>query len=65
MIFTKPVREETHAAGTTPAHDEWRIWIPLAAVVFALIALVVIPMSRTRLAEPLNADLKSVIEPGR
>lgn len=64
-MFTEPVREETHAAATAPAREDWRIWIPLAAVVFALIALVVIPISRTRLVEPLNEDLQSVVEPGR
>jgi hypothetical protein len=39
--------------------------IPLAAVIFALIALVVIPMMRTQLVQPLNDDLQSVVEPGR
>jgi len=45
--------------------QEWRIWIPLAAVIFALFALVVIPMLRTRLVEPLHANLQSAVEPGR
>jgi signal transduction histidine kinase len=64
-MFTEPVREETHAGGAAPGHEEWRIWIPLAAVVFALIALVVIPIMRTQLVQPLNEDLQSVVEPGR
>ena len=64
LKFTEPVREQPQT-GTAPAHREWRIWIPLAAVVFALIALVVIPILRTRLVEPLNEDLQSVVEPGR
>jgi len=52
--FTEPVREQTQA-GTAPAYREWRIWIPLATAVFALVALVVIPALRTRLVEPLHA----------
>jgi signal transduction histidine kinase len=64
-MFNEPVREETHAAGAAPAREEWRIWIPLAAVVFALVALVVIPILRTRLVDPLSEDLQSVVEPGR
>ena len=64
-MFTESVREETHAAGAAPAREERRIWIPLAAVVFALVALVVIPILRTRLVDPLNEDLQSVVEPGR
>jgi len=62
--FTEPVREQTQA-GTAPAYREWRIWIPLATAVFALVALVVIPALRTRLVEPLHEDLQSVLEPGR
>jgi signal transduction histidine kinase len=63
--FTEPVREQIQAAETGPARGEWKIWIPLAAVIFALIALVVIPILRTQLVAPLNEDLQSVVEPGR
>jgi signal transduction histidine kinase len=63
--FTEPVREQIQAAETGPARGEGRIWIPLAAVIFALIALVVIPILRTQLVAPLNEDLQSVVEPGR
>lgn len=65
LRFTEPVNEQSQAMGTPPASGRWMIWIPLAAVVFALIALVVIPILRTRLVEPLNEDLQSVVEPAR
>ncbi len=64
-MFTEPIREEAPATETAFARAEWRIWIPLAAVIFALFALVVIPMFRTRLVEPLHANLQSAVEPGR
>lgn len=63
--FTEPVREQTRPAETASAREEWRILTPLAALVFALIALVVIPIIRTQLVQPLNDDLQSVVEPGR
>ena len=63
--FTEPVREQIRPAETASARGEWRILIPLAAVIFALIALVVIPIIRTQLVQPLNDDLQSVVEPGR
>lgn len=62
---TEPTREDTPDARTAFARAEWRIWIPLAALIFALLALVVIPMFRTRLVEPLHANLQSAVEPGR
>lgn len=63
--FTEPVHEQIRPAETTAARGGWRILIPLAAVIFALIALVVIPIIRTQLVQPLNDDLQSVVEPGR
>ena len=64
-MFTEPIREKAPATETAFARGEWRIWIPLAAVIFALFALVVIPMFRTRFVEPLHANLQSAVEPGR
>lgn len=64
-MFIEPEREESRASETPSAHSEWRIWIPLGAVIFALLALVAIPVFRTRLVEPLNKDLHSAVEPGR
>jgi signal transduction histidine kinase len=64
-MFTEPIHDDTHSVETAPARREWRIWIPLAALMFALLALVMIPMFRTRLVEPLHEDLQSVVEPGR
>ena len=64
-MSTEQFREEAPATGNAFARAEWRIWIPLAAVIFALFALVVIPMLRTRLVEPLHANLQSAVEPGR
>ncbi len=63
--FTEPVWEPTRPAETASARGEWKILLPLAAVIFALIALVVIPIIRTQLVQPLNDDLQSIVEPGR
>ena len=63
--FTEPVREQIRPGETASARGEWKILLPLAAVIFALIALVVIPIMRTQLVQPLNDDLQSVVEPGR
>lgn len=65
LMFTDETGEEALAAEPVRAGQQWRFWIPLAAVVFALIALVVIPILRTRLVDPLSEDLQSVVEPGR
>lgn len=64
-MSTEPIREEDPATRTAFARAEWRLWIPLAAVIFALLALVVIPMFRTKLVEPLHANLQSAVEPAR
>jgi signal transduction histidine kinase len=64
-MFTDATDRKPSTSEPAPAREEWRIWIPLAAVVLALVALVVIPVLRTRLVEPLNEDLQSVVEPGR
>jgi len=64
-MLADATRNKLSAAESARQDQQWRIWIPLAAVVFALIALVVIPVIRTRLVEPLHEDLRSVIEPGR
>lgn len=64
-MFITPIRETNPDAEAPLARPEWRVWIPLAALVFALLALVVIPVLRARLVEPLHADLQSVVEPGR
>jgi signal transduction histidine kinase len=64
-MFTDATDRESSTAESARADQQWRFWIPLAAVVLALVALVVIPVLRTRLVEPLNEDLQSVVEPGR
>lgn len=43
----------------------WRTWAPLLALVLALVALVLLPVLRARLVEPLHEDLRSGIEPAR
>lgn len=43
----------------------WRTWIPLVALVIALVGLVLLPVLRARLVEPLHEDLRSGIEPAR
>ncbi len=42
-----------------------RTWAPLLALVLALIALVLLPVLRGRLVEPLNKELRLGIEPAR
>lgn len=64
-MFIAPIRETNPVAQAPLPRTEWRVWIPLAALVFALLALVVIPIFRARLVEPLHADLQSAVEPGR
>jgi len=64
-MFTIPVRETNPDAEASTARAEWRIWIPLATLLLALLALVVVPMFRARLVEPLHAGLQSAVEPGR
>lgn len=43
----------------------WRTWTPLVALVLALVGLVLLPVLRARLVEPLHEDLRSGIEPAR
>jgi len=43
----------------------WRTWTPLVALVLALAGLVLLPVLRARLVEPLHEDLRSAIEPAR
>jgi signal transduction histidine kinase len=43
----------------------WRTWTPLLALVLALVGLVLLPVLRARLVEPLHEDLRSAIEPAR
>lgn len=64
-MFAEPPREDSDAAGTPAPRGHWGLWIPLAALLLALLALVVIPMLRARLVAPLNADLHLAVEPGR
>ncbi|HEY4954907.1 MAG TPA: HAMP domain-containing sensor histidine kinase [Gemmatimonadaceae bacterium] len=65
MTFPEPIREESTPAEATPAPAEWRLWLPLGTVTLALLALVVIPILRTRLVAPLDSELHTVVEPGR
>jgi signal transduction histidine kinase len=64
-VLTHEYGEGGSAAESASPGQQWRIWIPLATLIFALVALVVIPVMRTRLVEPLHEDLRSVVEPGR
>ncbi|MGI8403118.1 MAG: sensor histidine kinase [Gemmatimonadaceae bacterium] len=43
----------------------WRTWVPLLALVLALVALVLLPVLRARLVDPLHDDLRLEIEPAR
>ncbi|MEO8580138.1 MAG: HAMP domain-containing sensor histidine kinase [Gemmatimonadales bacterium] len=43
----------------------WRTWTTLLALVLGIVALVLLPVLRYRLVEPLHQDLRSRIEPAR
>src|SRR3982751_2449818 len=45
--------------------DGWAAHLPLAFVMIALVALVALPILADRYAEPLNRDLRQVVEPAR
>jgi signal transduction histidine kinase len=47
------------------AATDWRTWVSLSALVLALVALVLLPVLRARLVEPLHEDLRAQIEPAR
>lgn len=53
------------AANPSITNATWRTWTPLLALVLALVALVLLPVLRARLVEPLHEDLRSGIEPAR
>jgi signal transduction histidine kinase len=47
------------------AKGDWRTLTSLLALLLALVALVLLPVWRARLVEPLHEDLRSAIEPAR
>ncbi len=47
------------------AHERWRTWLPLAAVICALVALVALPILRTMQLRPLYEEMRDVSEPSR
>ncbi|MGH9423150.1 MAG: hypothetical protein ACRD3J_24450, partial [Thermoanaerobaculia bacterium] len=47
------------------AHERWRAWVPLAAVIVALFALVMLPLLRTMQVRPLYDEMRTVTEPSR
>ncbi len=53
------------AADLSITNAGWRTWAPLLALVLALVALVLLPVLRARLVEPLNEDLRLGITPAR
>jgi signal transduction histidine kinase len=44
---------------------DWRTWTPLAALILALIALVLLPVWRSRQMAPVHDDLRAEIQPAR
>ena len=64
-MLDNPIPTATARPDSPASREGWRIWIPLAAVITALLALVLIPLLRSRLVEPLHADLHSAVEPAR
>lgn len=47
------------------AHERWRSWLPLAAVIAALVALVALPILRTMQLRPLYDQMRDVSGPSR
>ena len=47
------------------AHDRWRTWLPLGAVVLAVFALVALPVLRAVQVRPLNEEIRTIAEPSR
>jgi signal transduction histidine kinase len=56
---------ERRSADNRSINADWRTWAPLLALLLALAALVLLPILRARLVEPLHDDLRSEIEPAR
>jgi signal transduction histidine kinase len=47
------------------AHDWWRTWLPLGAVILAVLALVALPVLRVAQVRPFNEEIRTVTEPSR
>ena len=47
------------------AHDRWRTWLPLAAVVLAVFALVALPIVRVTQVQPQYEEMRTLTEPSR
>jgi signal transduction histidine kinase len=47
------------------AHERWRTWLPLGAVVAAVFALVALPLLRAVQVRPLNEEMRLLTEPSR
>jgi signal transduction histidine kinase len=47
------------------AHDRWRTWLPLGAVVLAVFALVALPVLREVQVRPYNEEIRTITEPSR
>ncbi len=47
------------------AHDRWRTWLPLGAVILAVFALVALPVVRAIQVRPLYEEMTTVSEPSR
>lgn len=60
-----PADDRRASADYRIAHERWRTWIPLGAVVLALLALVLLPVVRAAYVGPLYDDMRTVTEPSR
>lgn len=47
------------------AHDRWRTWLPLGAVVLAVFALVALPLLRVVQVRQFNEEIRTLTEPSR
>jgi signal transduction histidine kinase len=47
------------------AHDRWRTWLPLGAVIAAVFALVALPVLRAVQVRPMYDEMRTVLDPSR
>ena len=47
------------------AHERWRTWLPLGAIILAVFALVALPLLRVVQVRPFNEEIRTLTEPSR
>ena len=61
----EPVTVTMRTSDSRLAHDRWRTWLPLGAVVLAVFALVALPLLRVVQVRPFNEEIRTLTEPSR